>query len=172
MSGIKSVDALRSEADAFLAQDDPEAYAKLVKEREDYQREQMEQHRRDLAVAEAQRRETGSEAAEGVDDEDQGQGDAVRTGLAQEVHAAGDDLQGGSAGVPESGAGTGVDAVKPEPISRITMVNGAQFALGEFIPWKGIHFQVIHLEKGFIGIQAVGLTNVEIKRMLKARSNA
>lgn len=59
-----------------------------------------------------------------------------------------------------------------ETITRITAVNGSVFALGDTLPWRGIVFQVVHLDREFIGIQAIGLTGAEVKRMLKAKSNA
>lgn len=120
------IDAMRRETDEFLAQDDPDAYAEILK----------------------QRAELVKQRAEELADQQQ----------AQDV---------GQEDVPPAEGGD-----KEKAITRITAVNGSVFSLGETLPWKGLVFQLVHLDKEFIGLQAIGLTNAEVKRMMKTKSNA
>ena len=172
MAGVKSVDALRNEADAFLAQDDPEAYAELVKQRRELKNESLANNRGSVTVDAEARTQAGSEGAVVDDGDSKGQDDVVRTGLSQIERDSVDAEPRGSLDVPDASVPTVDGGVRQRSITSITMVNGARFSLGEFIPWKGIFFQVIELQNGTVTLQAIGLTNAEIKRMLKARSNA
>ena len=134
--------------------------------------EEMGDDRGSAAVAEAPRSESEQESAERAGSESEGSSDVVRTGLLQEVRNDGGPVAGEGDGVSDASAKPAPEPEVGKSARSITMVNGAKFHLGEILPWKGIHFQVIHLHNSSIVLQGVGLTEREIKRMLKARSNA
>ena len=158
---MDSIDALRAEADEFLNAEGEVLNA------------EVDEHRGSVAVAEEERSEIGPEVSQRGDGRVKWAENPVSVGLPErtegELVTAG---EGQGHSVPDASVQPDPSGEELKSAKSITFVNGAKFSLGEMLPWKGIHFQVIYVGDGTVALQGVGLSNTEIKRIMKRRPNA